>query len=140
MSILTALPIIGKLIDKGLGVIDQFVEDKDQANKLKAAIVDQVNRQGHEKVIEEIKASAGIITTEAKGSWLQRNWRPMLMLTVIFIIFNNYVLFPYLSMFTDKAVILELPGGLWALLNVGVGGYVGGRSVEKIFSLRNKNR
>jgi hypothetical protein len=28
--------------------------------------------------------------------------------------------------------MLELPGGLWALLNVGVGGYAVGRSAEKI--------
>ena len=54
------------------------------------------------------------------------------MLTIVFIIFNNYVMVPYLSLFTDKVVVLELPGGLWALLNVGVGGYVVGRSGEKI--------
>jgi hypothetical protein len=57
----------------------------------------------------------------------------MLMLVCILIIFNNYVLVPYLSMWTDKAVILELPKGLWALLNLGVGGYIAGRSAEKIF-------
>lgn len=138
MSFLTALPVIGKIIEKGLDVVDQFVEDKDQANRIKAAITEKINEQEHEKVIEEIKASTEIIKAEATGSWLQKSWRPILMLTIVAIIFNNYVLFPYLSMFTSKAVILELPGGLWALLNVGVGGYVAGRSAEKIFSLPKK--
>jgi len=35
-------------------------------------------------------------------------------------------------MWTTKVVVLELPGGLWALLTTGVGGYVVGRSGEKI--------
>lgn len=56
------------------------------------------------------------------------------MLVIILIIANNYVVAPYIGLFLpERELILELPGGLWALLNVGVGGYVGGRSAEKIF-------
>ena len=74
-----------------------------------------------------------IILAEAQGSWLQRNWRPLLMLTAIIIIFNNYVLTPYIGILAPEYVtVLELPGGLWALLTTGVGGYVLGRSGEKI--------
>ena len=138
MALLTALPIIGRILEKGLDVIDDFVEDKDLSNKIKASITEKVNEQNHKEVVEEIKASASIILAETKGNWLQSNWRPMLMLTVVSIIFNNYVLVPYLSLFTDKAVMLDLPGGLWALLNVGTGGYVVGRSAEKIFGMKNK--
>jgi hypothetical protein len=36
--------------------------------------------------------------------------------------------------------ILELPNGLWALLNVGVGGYVAGRSGEKIMDRIRKGK
>jgi len=132
MGFLTFIPILGKILDKGLGIVDKFVEDKDKANELKAAIKDKILVQDHEENLELIKGQVDIILAEAKGSWLQRNWRPLLMLTIIAIIFNNYVLFPYLSMFTDKATMLTLPGGLWALLTVGVGGYVGGRTYEKI--------
>jgi hypothetical protein len=35
MSILSAIPLIGKAIDKGLGIIDKYVPDKDKANELK---------------------------------------------------------------------------------------------------------
>jgi hypothetical protein len=128
----TWLPVIGQIIDKGLDVIDSLVEDKDKASELKAAIKNQVLVQNHDETMKLIDGQVSIILAEAKGGWLQRNWRPLLMVIAMLIIFNNYVFVPYLSMFTSRAVILELPSGLWALLNIGVGGYVAGRSAEKI--------
>jgi len=133
MSILGLVPIIGKAIGKALGIVDKFVPDKDKATELKAQIETLILVQGHDELVKELEGQIQIILAEARGGWLQRNWRPMLMMVCILIIFNNYVLFPYLSMFTEKAVMLELPGGLWALLNLGVGGYIGGRTAEKIF-------
>jgi len=141
MGILSAIPVIGKVIEKGLDVVDQFVADKDQANKLKHEIKEQIEAQSHETDLAEIRAQAGIVKGEVKGeSWLQRNWRPLLMLIVIIIIANNYIIVPYLSAFTDSVTVLELPKGLWALLNIGVGGYVGGRSVEKVLKDRAKSK
>jgi hypothetical protein len=134
MGFLSAIPVIGGIIEQGLGIVDDFVEDKDQANKLKAEIRKQIEAQAHKERQALIAEQGKIVTAEAKGeSWLQRNWRPMLMLVVILIIANNYVFAPYLSAIWPEYVhVLELPSGLWALLNVGVGGYVGGRTVEKI--------
>ena len=132
MSLLTAIPVIGRVVESGLNIVDQMVEDKDQAARIKMEIRKQIDRQDHEKVMAEIKGQAGIVTAEVKGeSWLQRNWRPMLMLCCIIIIANNYILVPYASMFTDKLAMLELPKGLWALLNIGVAGYIGSRGIEK---------
>ncbi|MDO6692106.1 3TM-type holin [Aliiglaciecola sp. 3_MG-2023] len=80
-----------------------------------------------------LQAQQAVIIAEAQGkSWIQRNWRPVLMMVIIFIVANNYILFPYLSLFTDKVAMLELPEELFTLLTVGVGGYVVGRSGEKI--------
>ena len=76
--------------------------------------------------LEELKAS--VLTTEMQGNWLQRSWRPLLMLSLVLIIVNNYILFPY---FPDTLTMLDLPEQLWTLLTIGVGGYVGGRSIEK---------
>ena len=129
MSFFASAPIIGKVLETSLGIVDQLVPDKDLAAKIKAGIAQSVEDNAAKLDL----AGASIVKTEAAGeSWLQRNWRPILMLTIVSIIFNNYVLVPYLSLFTDKVTILDLPGGLWALLNVGVGGYVAGRSGEKI--------
>lgn len=80
-----------------------------------------------------VEKQAQIIIAEAQGgSWLQRSWRPILMLCIVGIVANNYILFPYLSLFTSKATMLQLPNDLWNLLNIGVGGYIIGRSAEKI--------
>ncbi|MHC4564030.1 MAG: 3TM-type holin [Planctomycetota bacterium] len=132
MSFLSFIPVIGKIIDKGLGIIDKTVLDKDEAAKLKAAIRTQILVNDHDEVVSLLEAQSKIILAEAQGGWLQRNWRPALMVIVMLIVANNYIFVPYASMFTDKIAVLELPGGLWALLNIGVGGYVAGRSAEKI--------
>jgi hypothetical protein len=132
MGFLSFIPIIGQIIDKGLGIIDKTILDKDEANQLKAAIKTQILVNNHDEVVSLLEAQSKIILAEAKGGWLQRNWRPMLMVIIMLIVANNYIFVPYAAMFTDRAVILELPGGLWALLNIGVGGYVAGRTAEKI--------
>jgi Holin of 3TMs, for gene-transfer release len=69
-----------------------------------------------------------IIESETKGeSWLQRNWRPLLMCICMFIIFTNYVLVPF---FHITPAMLD--DHIWNLMELGVGGYVAGRSLEKI--------
>jgi len=74
-----------------------------------------------------------IIVAEATGqSWLQRNWRPILMLSIVGIVVNNYILVPYLQLFSIPAQVLDLPERLWSLMTMGVGGYVVGRTGEKI--------
>ncbi len=86
-----------------------------------------------DKAITE--ARSNVIMAEAQGqSWLQRNWRPLLMLVIIVIVANNYILYPYLSIFTDKVRVLDLPDRLWQLMEIGVGGYILGRTVEKVKS------
>ena len=80
-----------------------------------------------------MEAQSSVVIAEAQGqSWLQRNWRPLLMLVIITIVANNYILFPYLSIVTDKVKILDLPDKLWVLMEIGVGGYILGRTVEKV--------
>jgi predicted MFS family arabinose efflux permease len=79
-----------------------------------------------------LEAKKEIIVAEAKGGWLQKNWRPILMLSIVAIVVNNYIIYPYLSMFTEKVTMLDLPKQLWNLMLIGVGGYVTGRSGEKI--------
>jgi len=132
MGLLSFIPVIGDILDKGLSVIDKLVPDKDKANELKAAIKNEILVNRHEETLALLRGQVDIIVAEAKGNWIQRSWRPLLMLTIIAIIFNNYVLVPYLRIFTTKVAILEFPNSFWNLLTVGVGGYIGGRTIEKI--------
>lgn len=118
---------IGALIGKA---IDRAVPDKDEAARLTSAITMEVMRHAG----AELQGAVDIIKAEAQGeSWLQRNWRPVLMLTIVAIVGNNYLVAPYLNAIfgAGAAPVLELPERLWDLMTLGVGGYVAGRTVEK---------
>lgn len=119
---------LGAVVGPLFGVIDKAVTDKDEANRLKQQIQSQlIDSRG-----SIVKAQMEIILAEAQGeSWLQRNWRPLLMITIVAIIANNYLLAPYLGAMFGVGLQLELPERMWDLMTIGVGGYVTGRSVEK---------
>ncbi|MHC4757091.1 MAG: 3TM-type holin [Planctomycetota bacterium] len=136
MGWLSAIPIVGNIIDGVLGLIDKTIEDKDEAAKLKAQMVAVFQQADLTKFTTLVKAQASIILAEASGaSWLQRNWRPLLMLIFMIIIANNYIFFPYASLFTSKVTVLELPNFMWEIIKLGVGGYIVGRSGEKIVNV-----
>jgi Holin of 3TMs, for gene-transfer release len=71
------------------------------------------------------------VSEQPSTSWIQSNWRPILMLTITAIIANNYLIFPYVALITGKAAVLQLPEKLYDLMTVGVGGYIVARSAEK---------
>lgn len=132
MSFLASIPIIGQVLERGLNIIDKIVPDKDLAEQLKHEYQMAVTAQDYSMIETEIQERAKIIVSEATGqSWLQRNWRPVLMLTIVAVIANNYLIFPYASLFTAKTMMIELPERLWSLMELGVGGYVVGRTAEK---------
>lgn len=115
--------LIGPLLTGLLNVIDKSIEDKDQAALIKA----KLNEMAISGSLKELEAAASIIVAEAQGeSWLQRNWRPLLMVLFGAIVANNYVLVPIFG-----APAADIPPDMWDLLKLGVGGYVVGRSAEK---------
>jgi Holin of 3TMs, for gene-transfer release len=114
---------IGNAIDK----IDRSDEKLELQLKYKQLLVDiEGSYLDYENKLLESRSK--IVEAEVKGeSWLQRNWRPILMLICVFILFNNYVLVPY---FNIPMTVMD--DHIWNLMEVGIGGYVAGRSLEKI--------
>jgi len=122
------LPVVTTVVSKVADLIDQKVEDKDLANKLKAEIQTDILTKEYSRIEQELEAQKAIIVAEATGhSWLQRNWRPITMLVFVYIIAHNYIIAP---LFDLKE--LAIPPDMWSLLKIGLGGYVIGRSVEKV--------
>lgn len=129
MSFLSYIPILGNVLDRVLSVVDNSISEKEKLERIKSDIIKiffDANQNG-------IAQQAQVLTSEIKGqSWLQRNWRPSIMLLFGYIIFNNYILAPYVGFFFDKFPVLPIPDDLWDLLKLGIGGYICGRSAEKI--------
>ena len=132
------IPIIGTLIDAGINLFKSyFPPDLTPEQKAKLQEGEQAFKEhlttsliDYSKTILEQQAS--IVRAEAQGdSWLQRSWRPLTMLVFVFIIANNYIIYPYLALFGVKSMSLTIPPDMWSLLKIGLGGYVVGRSVEK---------
>jgi len=115
-------------------VLDKTVGDKDLKKRLKAEAMAQLLSQDHTEFTSHLREAASIIRAEAESqSWLARNWRPMLMCLFGLIVANNYIIFPYVQHFSpESSVLLPIPQDLWGLLKIGVGGYVVGRSAEKV--------
>jgi len=132
MSFLAAIPIIGSIIDKGLGIIDKAVPDKDLARKLKHEFESSVMSMDYSVIEKELDARAKIITSETGGAGIKAWWRPVTMLVFVYIVAHNYILAPIIQMFYPPMVVLEIPPDLWMLLKLGIGGYIVGRSGEKM--------
>lgn len=117
---------VGAVADK---VLSRFIEDPTQRQQAQLAIQKALlDERG-----EFLKAQRDVIVAEASSEGtLARNWRPITMLVFVSIIANNYIIAPYVALFFGVDVILELPARIWDIIGIGLGGYVAGRSGEKI--------
>ena len=115
--------ILGQLAPAIFDTIDKTVLDKDLALQLKADLATQMaDNKG-----QMAQAAAGIVTAEIQGeSWLQRSWRPMLM--IWFSVLIGAYWFGFVPANMPDAVVADL----FQLVQIGIGGYVIGRSGEKI--------
>lgn len=128
LQLLNLVPAIGKILNR-------IIPDPNEAKRIEAELTKEMMNSESELY----KAAGSIITAEAKGeSWMQRNWRPITMLAFVFIIANNYILAPYVqfiaTLFGSGITLptLSIPDGMWGLLQIGIGGYITSRGVEKV--------
>jgi hypothetical protein len=125
IQMLGAVAPLAKIL---FNTIEKSVPDKDLQEKLKAQLQTQLLQSN----TAELQAAAKIVEAEAKAGWFASSWRPLLMYVLIFILVWNYVIGPVIKVFTGAVISFELPGDVWTLLNVGLGGYVVGRSAESV--------
>lgn len=122
------MSFIPALIGPVSKLLDQFIEDKDLSKKLKQEIELEVLKNKDELT----RIAADVVKSEAQSEhWIVAAWRPILMLTITAIVAVHYLIFPIAAQF-GLELALELPSELWNLLTIGVGGYVVGRSGEKM--------
>lgn len=119
-----ALGGVGELLGKFITDPEKKLEAQTELARIEASLQTKVM----EVDMEWVKAQADVIKSEANSkSWMARNWRPSLMFTFIAIIGFNYLVVPIFSL-----TAIPVPTEMWELLKIGMGGYVIGRSAEKI--------
>jgi len=121
MSILSKIFSTGakELTDSIGGVIDNVFTNDQEKLKAKAQLTEIVTS----KLSELASYQKEVLLAEMKGNWLQRSWRPIIML-----VFGGICV---IAVFYDVK-LNTIPDEFWSLLKIGIGGYVGGRSLEKI--------
>ena len=134
------LPILASGVASGLALLDQLtriftplnqlIDDIHTSDDERAAARAELTALQNEAMAtalalerETLHAKAAMIAAEASGeSWLQRNWRPITMLSFLALIVAD----------AFGLLVFRLAEEAWLLLQIGLGGYVVGRSVEKI--------
>lgn len=132
---LSLIPIILSFI-KGpvFSIIDKLLPDGSLKARLKAEIEGKLLKS--EERFAELQGE--LIGLELRSeSWLTRSWRPLLMYLIMLLLLVYGLLLPLGEAVFGKLEHFEprwhqFPDGLWKLLMLGVGGYIGGRTVEKL--------
>ena len=115
--------LTGDVFKSITGVVDELFTSDEERLVARNKIMEVLIKKGAE--IDKLKAD--IIKTEAKGNWLQRSWRPIIMLSFGFIVLYSKFIAPAFNLPNAN-----LEPDFWDLLQIGIGGYVVGRSAEKI--------
>lgn len=76
-------------------------------------------------------AAASVLVAEAQSSsWLAKNWRPIMMMTFCGILISYWC--GYVPRELLNPVMPPMIAEIFDLIKIGMGGYIGGRSLEKI--------
>lgn len=110
------VPIVSK-------IVGNLFPDPEAKAKAEQEVVQQLLE--HRQQIES--AAASIIKTEAASThWLASNWRPLTMVVFVALIVARWFGWSAPNLAPEEYI------KLWDIVELGLGGYVIGRSVEKI--------
>jgi hypothetical protein len=118
--------LVGSIFKPAAELIDSLHTSDHEKLQIKQAMFElqiEAFNKAEEYETKLLDAKKTIITAEAQSqSWIARNWRPITMLTFLFlVVLDSLGLLPF-----------RLAGEAWTLLQIGLGGYVVGRSAEKV--------
>lgn len=118
-----ALDPVSAALDVGGKLIDRLWPDPEKRDQARLALM-ELAQKGE---LTELTARADIVKTEAASEhWLAASWRPVLMLT-----FGALIVARWLG-WSAPGISEQEVLKLWDIVELGLGGYVIGRSAEKI--------
>lgn len=123
-------PLIGKLVELYKSYNQKQVTETQLRRDIEKAILGTF--------AEVSKSQADVIIAEAQGeNWLQRNWRPLVAISFAFVVFFYGIITPILVGWFDVPPVRvgdQLLEWIMDVVKICLGGYIGGRSLEKIVS------
>lgn len=131
-SVLAAL--IGLIRGPLFRIVEKLVPDGALKQRLQAEIAGLL--LDHENRLAAARRDIVMLELDAE-SRLTRHWRPCLMYLLMFFLLLYGFLLPAAEAVVGHPIAFEprwdaFPDSLWTLLMIGVGGYIGGRSIEKL--------
>lgn len=117
--------IIASLIGPVTGLLDQFIEDKDQKARLAHELATMADKHANEIALAQIEVNKA----DAKGNWFQSSWRPATAWVCVLGFMVNFLVSPLCAGFgidipqADTSTMLPVLMGM-----LGLGGL---RSFEK---------
>jgi hypothetical protein len=114
---------LGKALEVGLGIVDKLIPDPEERAKARLKLL-QLEQEGQFK---ELDAAMNVIVAEAKSEHpLTAQWRPITMLVFVGLIAAHWFGFTAPNLSEDQVL------SLLDIVKLGLGGYVIGRSAEKV--------
>ena len=110
------------LVPAVTSLLDKLIPDEGARAAAKLKLLELQSQNG----LAELQAATSFILAEANGSWLQRNWRPVMMVTFTALIVARWFGFSAPNLTPEEYI------KLWDIVQLGIGGYVLGRTGEKI--------
>tara|TARA_X000000368_G_scaffold48050_2_gene34321 strand:+ start:531 stop:902 length:372 start_codon:yes stop_codon:yes gene_type:complete len=114
--------VLKDLINPVAGILDKFVEDKDQKARLAHEIATMADKQ--------VMAQLAINQEDAKGNWFQSSWRPLIGWICGLSLGINYMVAPILGGF--GITIYQADMSIMMPLLLGMLGISGLRSFDKL--------
>ena len=133
---MNVLNLIGQVFKPAAELIDSLHTSEDEKLSAKnqlMVIQAGVVSQAVEYETEQLKAKRDIIVAEAKSdSWLTRNWRPLVMVSFTASIMAYWFGLTPTDPTTGLSIIPNaIVERMYSLVQIGVGGYIASRGIEK---------
>lgn len=120
------MSILNNLIAPVSGLLDKFIEDKDQKNALAHEISVMADKHAQQIALAQIEVNKA----EAKGNWFQASWRPACAWVCVMGFAVNFLVSPIAAAF--GVTVPQADTGTMMPVLLGMLGLAGARTAERV--------
>lgn len=120
------MSILNNLIAPVSGLLDKFIEDKDQKNALAHEISVMADKHAQQIALAQIEVNKA----EAKGNWFQASWRPACAWVCVMGFGVNFLISPIAAAF--GVTVPQADTGTMMPVLLGMLGLAGARTAERV--------